>query len=86
MMAIIILNNCGLFILSAIIEKNDSAKANYKHKEVTTLKMPPSIIEGFETMMFYSVFLLFPDYCIYSFGLFTVLVAVNVVHRLWWGY
>ena len=85
-MSIILLNNVGLFVLSAIIEKNQAAKENYKHKEVTTLKMPPSIIEGAETMIFYSVFLIFPQYCFYSFGLFGFLVAVNIVHRLYWGY
>ena len=86
MMSIIVLNNVGLFTLSAILEKNRVAQENYKHKEVTTLKMPPSIIEGFETMVFYSFFLVFPDYCIYLFSLFTFLVAANIVHRLYWAY
>ncbi|CAI2381645.1 unnamed protein product [Moneuplotes crassus] len=86
MMSIIVLNNIGLFTLSAIIEKNDAAAKKYKHKEVTTLKMPPSIIEGAETMFFYSVFLIFPQYSVYTFSLFGFLVGVNIVHRLWWGY
>ena len=62
MMSIILLNNIALFFLSGLIEKNKNARENYKHKEMTTLKMPPSIIEGFETMIFFSVFLLFPEY------------------------
>ena len=86
MMSVIVLNNIGLFFLSALIEKNEQAAKKYEHKEVTTLKMPPSFIEGFETMVFYSVFLLFPEYCFYSFGLFSLLVGVNIIHRLWWAY
>ena len=86
MMATFVINNVTLFFLSALIEKNEAAKKNYKHKEMTTLKMPPALIEGFETMVFYGIFLLFPHYCIYTFGIFGVLVTANIIQRLHWAY
>jgi hypothetical protein len=53
MEAVIAVNAVALFYLSAIIDKNEVAKKRYKHKEVTTVKMPPSLIEGFETIVFF---------------------------------
>ena len=55
-------NAAGLFFLSALIEKNAAAKKNYKDKkEVTTLKMPPALIEGTESIILFGAIILFPE-------------------------
>ena len=67
-------NAAGLFFLSALIEKNASAKLAYKDKnEVTTLKMPPALIEGTESLIFFGALIIFPEiqfylYCVFSYG------------------
>ena len=53
-------NAAGLFMLSALIEKNKNAKAKYDAKDITTVKMPPALIEGFESIFFFSFIILFP--------------------------
>ena len=57
-------NAAGLFFLSALIEKNAHAKKEYEKdkKEVTTLKMPPALIEGTESMAFFTAIVLFCEY------------------------
>lgn len=55
-------NSAGLFFLSALIEKNSNARLAYKDKkEVTTLKMPPALIEGTESLIFFGALIIFPE-------------------------
>ena len=46
------------------------------------LEMPRGIVEGFETAIFYSIFLFFPSVLFYSLSLFLILMIVTVLHRL----
>ena len=58
-------NAAGLFLLSALIEKNQNAKKNYKSqtkKEVTSVKMPPALVEGFESTVLFMLIIWFPKY------------------------
>ena len=60
-------NAAGLFFLSALIEKNAKANKAYRDKktmkeEVTTLKMPPALIEGTESLVFFGLILLLPEF------------------------
>jgi hypothetical protein len=76
-------NAAGLFQLSAILEKrNLGAKTK---KELTTITMPPALIEGAETVIFYSLFLIFNKYSTFLFGLFGFLVFLTVCQRLIWA-
>ena len=79
-------NAASLFFLSALIEKNEHAKQAYAKSERTTLKMPPALIEGFETQVAFSLFILFPLYAEAFFWVFGWLVAFNIVQRMWWAY
>ena len=55
-------NSAGLFFLSALIEKNVSAKKAYgDKKEMTSLKMPPALIEGTESLILFGAIVLFPE-------------------------
>ena len=54
-------NAAGLFYLSALIEKNMEARKKYgDKKEVTSLKMPPALIEGTESIVFFSAIIMLP--------------------------
>ena len=70
-------NAGGLFMLSALIEKNQAAKREYMlskktddkiknkkemDKEITSVKMPPALIEGFESMVLFGLIIWFTDY------------------------
>ena len=66
-------NAAGLFFLSALIEKNSKAKVSFlrvmkflqknygNKKELTTIKMPPALIEGTESYVFFGLMILLGD-------------------------
>ena len=74
-------NAAGLFFLSALIEKNANAKKEYEKdkKEVTTLKMPPALIEGTESNFLFMFVILFPDYFAYLCAFFALGVTITIV-------
>ena len=69
-------NAAGLFMLSALIEKNKAAHEKYMmerkqkgekgdkkmNKEVTTVNMPPALIEGSESMALFCMIVCLPEY------------------------
>lgn len=76
-------NACSWMYLSAVLEKRASgARAT---GELTTVTMPPALVAGFETVVFYTLFFLFPGKLALLFGIMTVLVGINVVQRLLWS-
>jgi phosphatidylglycerophosphate synthase len=78
------INAASLMYLAAILEKRDQG-AEY-NQEKTSVTMPPGLVEGAETVIFYSLFLLYPGKLDALFALMAVLVGVNVVWRLLWAY
>ena len=79
-------NSAGLFFLSALIERNVQARKAYSDKkEVTTLKMPPALIEGTESLIFFGALIIFPEVQFYLYVLFAYLVCVTIVQRLLWA-
>lgn len=76
-------NACSWMYLSAVLEKRASgARAT---GELTTVTMPPALVAGFETIVFFALFFLFPDRLVTLFGVMSVLVGVNIVQRLVWA-
>jgi len=77
-------NAASLFMLGGILEKrNQGARTR---GERTTLTMPTGLIEGTETILFYSLFIAFPGHIVWLFTLFGSLVALTIVQRLAWAY
>lgn len=76
-------NACSWMYLSAVLEKRASGAASTG--ELTTVTMPPALVAGFETIVFFSLFFLFPDRLVTLFGLMTGLVGINIVQRLVWA-
>ena len=79
-------NAAGLFFLSALIEKSTNAKKAYGNKkEVTTLKMPPALIEGTEAIVLFTLIVLFSEWQTQLYTVFTVGVTITILQRLQWA-
>ena len=77
------LNAASWMYLSAILEKRGAgAQAT---GEATTVTLPSALIGGTETIVFYSLFLIWPDFLAEMFAVMAGLVAVSVCQRLWWA-
>ncbi len=76
-------NACSWMYLSAVLEKRASGAR--VTGELTTVTMPPALVAGFETVVFYALFFLFPEKLALLFGLMTTLVGINIVQRLLWA-
>lgn len=76
-------NACSWMYLSAVLEKRASgARAT---GELTTVTMPPALVAGFETVVFFALFFLFPAHLVTLFGTMSALVGINVIQRLLWA-
>lgn len=81
--AMFFVNACSWMYLSAVLEKRASGAA--ATGELTTVTMPPALVAGFETIVFFSLFFLFPAQLPTLFGVMSALVGVNIVQRLVWA-
>ncbi len=92
-------NAAGLFFLSALIEANKNAQVRTifsieislqkkygEKKEVTTVRMPPALIEGTESYVFFSLMIMFCEYQVYFYWAFALGVTITILQRLQWAY
>lgn len=83
-------NAAGLFMLSGILEtrrhQHQHSTAIAHQRELTSVTMPRGLVEGFETMIFYQLFLFFPEHCIVLMSTFAAAVVLTILHRLHWAY
>jgi phosphatidylglycerophosphate synthase len=83
LLASFFVNAASWMYLAAILEKrNLGAKASGERTSVT---MPDGLIGGSETLVLFSVFLIFPGYIVPLFLLMAALVGVTIVQRLVWA-
>ena len=76
-------NSASWMYLAAILEQRHEGAA--ARGELTTVTMPPGLIAGAETVLFYSLFFLLPAHQASLFMLMALLVFVNVALRLSWA-
>lgn len=81
MLASFYVNTASWMYLAAILEK----RAAHESDTQTTIVMPAGIIGGFETIVAYGIFLLFPAYITVLFSVFSVLVLITIIQRLVWA-
>ena len=74
-------NSASWMYLSAILEK----RAAHSPETQTTIVMPAGIIGGFETIIAYGIFLLFPMNITLLFSIFAALVFITTIQRLVWA-
>lgn len=77
------LNAASWMYLAALLEKRNAGAA--ARGELTTVTMPGGIVEGAETVVFYTLFLLFPGAHVPLFGLMAALVVITAGQRLVWA-
>lgn len=77
------LNGASWMYLAALLEKRNAGAA--ARGELTTVTMPGGLIEGAETMVCYTLFVLFPGALVPLFGLMAVLVLFTVLQRVAWA-
>ncbi len=77
------INSATWMYLSALLEKrNLGAKAR---GELTTVTIPGGLMEGLETFIFYSLFLVFPQWLGILFAVMAGLVVITSVQRVAWA-
>lgn len=69
--------------LAAIFEKRHAGAS--ARGELTGVTMPAGLIEGSETVLFYTLFLIFPGALVPLFGLMAALVAITAMQRAIWA-
>ncbi|GAC1546734.1 MAG: CDP-alcohol phosphatidyltransferase family protein [Herpetosiphon sp.] len=77
------INTASWMYLAALLEKyNAGASSN---KELTTVTMPGGLIEGTETVVFYTLFIVFPAIIVPLFMLMSILVFATIAQRVYWA-
>lgn len=77
-----VVNLLSWSVLTAILEKRRTESSN----RITTIAMPSGLVEGAETIAFYSLFFLLPAYIGPLFSLMALLVFLTAAQRIWWAY
>ncbi len=81
MLASFYVNSASWMYLAAILEK----RAARQPDTPTSIVMPSGLIGGFETVVIYGLFLLFPAQITWLFSIFGTLVFITAVQRLIWA-
>lgn len=83
MLASFYVNAASYLFLSAVLERRNHGAA--ARGELTTVTMPGGLVEGAETVVFYSLFFIFPAQLAPLFGLMAALVGVTIAQRVAWA-
>ena len=78
LLAAFYVNTASWMYLAAILEKRSA----HSTETQTTIVMPAGIIGGFETIIAYGIFLLFPAHITLLFSIFAALVFITTLQRL----
>jgi phosphatidylglycerophosphate synthase len=76
MLATFYVNAASWMLLSAIVDDRE---------RTTTVAMPTGLIEGFETLVAYSLMLFVPTAQVWIFSIFAVLVFATAMQRIVWA-
>lgn len=77
-------NAASWIYLAAILEKRATGAS--AQGEETAIIMPAGLIGGTETILFFLLFILFPGWYPWLFGLLAGLVGLTITQRLLWAY
>ncbi len=78
------INSASWLYLSAILEKRQAGAG--ERGELTAVTMPPGLIGGTETILFYAAFLIWPGQIAWLFIAMASLVMITIGQRLRWAY
>jgi hypothetical protein len=72
-------NSASLFMLSSMLEKRQTRG----EREITTVTMPPALIEGFESYLFFTIMIIVPEnFLFHIYTIFSIMVSINIIQRL----
>lgn len=74
-------NTASWMFLAAILEK----RALHGGDTQTSIIMPAGLIGGFETIIAFGVFILFPTHLTLLYNIFAILVFITIAQRLIWA-
>jgi len=77
-----VMNSISWTTLAALLEKRQKQSAN----RLTSMEMPTGLIEGAETIFFYTLFYLLPGQVALLFAVMALLVFYTAIQRVWWAY
>jgi len=77
-----VLNSISWTTLAALLEKHQRHTVN----RLTSMEMPTGLIEGAETIVFYTLFYLLPGQIAILFTAMAILVVFTASQRVWWAY
>lgn len=83
MLSVFYVNTISWAYLSALLEKRGAGAAS--GGELTSVTMPPALVEGAETVVVYTLFLAVPGWAPAIFVAMAAATAVGVVQRLAWA-
>ncbi len=83
LLASFFVNAASWMYLSALLERRQAGAA--ARAELTSVTMPPGLVAGTETVIFYSCFFLFPRRLAELFALMAALVAATIAQRVVWA-
>lgn len=82
LLAVFYVNIASWMYLSALIEKR---RAQGMRTEPTSVFMPSGLVEGTETIVFYTFFVAFPGYFVVLAYLMSAMTTLTVLQRLVWA-
>jgi phosphatidylglycerophosphate synthase len=85
LLAVFYVNAASWMYLSAVIEKRRGAGAATDDATTTSVAMPTGLIEGTETIAFYLLFLLLPQWWAPLFLAMALATSVGIVQRVAWA-
>lgn len=77
-----VINLLSWTMLSTLLEKRRKIAGSH----LTSIEMPTGLVEGAETIVFYTLFYLLPGYVAYLFVIMGALVLFTAGQRIWWAY
>lgn len=81
MLSVFYINAASWMYLAGILEKRQTVNKDV----MTSINMPLGVVEGFETIIFYTLFYLFPDSLDILFLIMSVLTLAGVFQRIIWA-
>jgi len=79
LLAVFYINAASWMYISALLEKK---KKKTGGSLLTSVEMPSGIVEGSETIIFYSLFFILPAYLLWIFYIMASLTLITVIQRL----
>jgi hypothetical protein len=83
MLGVFYVNAASWMYLSALLEKRRVSGSGSRGN--TAVEMPAGIIAGTETLIIYSIFILFHEHAFIIFNVTTGLVLLTILQRIIWG-